>query len=206
MNLLDAIRSTLYKNISVEIIIVDKNSPDGTRNKVEQYIQNIVNIDNCKNNTSYTIQQYYQTISNGGATSIKVASQAGKNGLVSAILEGIEQTRSIYVAVMDADFSHPPEMISKMLIELEKFDLDVVVASRYVHGGSIRGWSIKRRLMSKIGTKISQYILGIKDVKDPMSGFFVFKRSILENFKIATSRIKIYRVCYQSVFWVAMGL
>jgi dolichol-phosphate mannosyltransferase len=54
-----------------------------------------------------------------------------------------------------------------------------VIASRYIEGGSIRGWPFKRRLMSKGATKIAQYGLGI-EVKDPVSGFFAFRRNVIQ--------------------------
>jgi dolichol-phosphate mannosyltransferase len=83
---------------------------------------------------------------------------------------------------MDGDFSHPPQTIPHMVDELKDPKCDIVVASRYVKGGSVIGWPFKRRLMSKGATKIAQVGLGI-DVEDPMSGFFAFKRHIIEGVK-----------------------
>jgi dolichol-phosphate mannosyltransferase len=82
---------------------------------------------------------------------------------------------------MDGDFSHPPQTIPRMVEELRD-SCDIVVASRYIRGGSVIGWPFKRRLMSKGATKIAQVSLGI-EVKDPMSGFFAFRRRIIEGVK-----------------------
>jgi dolichol-phosphate mannosyltransferase len=83
---------------------------------------------------------------------------------------------------MDGDFSHPPQTIPHMVEEINDGDCDIVVASRYVHGGSIIGWPFKRKLMSRGATRIAQVGLGI-EVKDPMSGFFAFRRKIISDVK-----------------------
>jgi dolichol-phosphate mannosyltransferase len=69
-----------------------------------------------------------------------------------------------------------------MVEELQDSKYDIVIASRYVKGGSVAGWPFKRRLMSRGATKIAQVGLGI-EVKDPMSGFFAFRRRIIEGVK-----------------------
>ena len=93
---------------------------------------------------------------------------------------------------MDADFSHSPELIPRMLHELENPDTDIVVASRYAMGGSIVGWPFKRRLISKGAVKIAKYGLPIKkEVKDPLSGFFALKRHIIQNLTIDSAGYKI---------------
>ena len=76
---------------------------------------------------------------------------------------------------MDSDFSHPPDMIPKMLDKIEETQCDVVIASRYVEGGDIQGWSTRRKLISKAATGITKKGLGVQ-ADDPMSGFFAFKK------------------------------
>ena len=75
--------------------------------------------------------------------SIKVLHRAEKKGLIPAILEGISYSKGRYILVMDADFSHSPERIPEMVAELEDSGIDMVVASRYMKGGSIIGWPLK---------------------------------------------------------------
>jgi dolichol-phosphate mannosyltransferase len=112
--------------------------------------------------------------------------------LVSAILDGIRFSTGQFILVMDADFSHSPSLIPKMVQELMSSDVDIVVASRYVEGGRIRGWPLKRRLISKGAVKIAQYGLPIKrEIKDPMSGFFALKRHVLNDIKIDSGGYKI---------------
>jgi len=93
---------------------------------------------------------------------------------------------------MDADFSHPPELITKMIehIAFSK-NVDLVVASRYMRGGKIEGWSLNRRLISLAATKIAEYGLGVKTVKDSMSGFFAIRRNIINEVKFDAIGCKI---------------
>jgi dolichol-phosphate mannosyltransferase len=83
---------------------------------------------------------------------------------------------------MDSDLSHPPSLLPKMLDALKHPKCDLVIASRYVRGGSIDGWTLRRKLISKIATLIAKRGLGI-NAKDPMSGFFAFKKQIIEGLK-----------------------
>jgi dolichol-phosphate mannosyltransferase len=121
---------------------------------------------------------------------VKVVHRPRKNGLIPAILEGIESSQSEYLLIMDADFSHPPKLIPIMMDKLRNSNCDIVIASRYVKGGSVQGWSLKRRLISLGAIKLSQLVLGIRKVKDPTSGFFICKRSLLEGLKIDSTGYK----------------
>ena len=158
--MLDSIAETLPADTAAEIIVVDDNSPDGTGNIASQYAKNISH----------------------KKLHIEVINRPDKLGLSSAILVGVQLAAGDIVVVMDGDFSHPPQTIPHMVEELQNSKYDIVVASRYVRGGSVRGWPFKRRLMSRGATKIAQVGLGI-GVKDPMSGFFAFKRRIIEGIK-----------------------
>ncbi len=158
--MLDSIAETLPSDTAAEIIVVDDNSPDGTGNIASQYAKSISH----------------------KRLHIEVINRPDKLGLSSAILVGVQLAAGDIVVVMDGDFSHPPQTIPHMVEELQNSKYDIVVASRYVKGGSVRGWPFKRRLMSRGATKIAQVGLGI-GVKDPMSGFFAFKRRIIEGIK-----------------------
>jgi dolichol-phosphate mannosyltransferase len=92
---------------------------------------------------------------------------------------------------MDADFSHPPEVIPKMMEEIENSEYyDVIIGSRYSRGGSTIGWPLGRRMISKGATKIAQYGLKIR-IRDPMSGFFLCRRHVLQDIDINTTGYKI---------------
>ncbi|MFB5609560.1 MAG: glycosyltransferase [Nitrosarchaeum sp.] len=156
--ILHLIKEHLPINTNVEAIIVDDNSPDGTGKIAEDYFRSL------KEKTRYTIN---------------VINRKTKEGLSSAILNGIEQAKGKIVIVMDSDFSHPPHLIPKLVEVLKQSKTDIVVASRYLNGGSIQGWSLKRKIISKLGTIIAKRGLGIKQ-SDPMSGFFAFNKDIIK--------------------------
>ncbi len=180
LKLVEAIHRNIPDYVFPEIIVVDDNSPDGTGKIVDDYIRSLEtsesNLQNQNNNLKFFV---------------KVVHRKNKNGLISAILEGINSSKGEIILVMDADLSHPPEIIPSMVKELMLDpDCDLVVASRYVEGGSITGWPFKRKLISKGATKIAQHSLGIK-INDPMSGFFAFRHHILENIKFDAIGYKI---------------
>jgi dolichol-phosphate mannosyltransferase len=163
VKMLDSIAQMVspYSAAGAEIIVVDDNSPDGTAEIASVYAKNI---------------------SNNKKLHVQVIRREGKFGLSSAIVAGLQSATGDMLVVMDGDFSHPPQVIPSIIDALQDSSCDIVVASRYVKGGSIIGWPFKRRLMSKGATKIAQYGLGI-EVKDPVSGFFAFRRHIIRGIK-----------------------
>ena len=169
LKILRSIGEVIPKNIPTQTIVVDDNSPDGTGKIVEDYLKNVKKI------ADYTIE---------------IIHRKTKDGLGSAILNGIQQAKGDTIVVMDCDFSHPPQVIPKLLESIKKYQYDIAVASRYIKGGNIQGWSLKRKLMSKFATLIAKKGLGIT-TKDPMSGFFAFKKNILNGLNIDAIGYKI---------------
>ena len=169
INILKSIGSNLPKNLLTQAIIVDDNSPDGTGKIVEDYLKNLKKI------AGYTIE---------------IIHRKAKDGLGSAILNGIQHAKGDTIVVMDSDFSHPPQIIPKLIESVKKYKFDIAVASRYIKGGNIQGWSLKRKIMSKFATLIAKKGLGIT-AKDPMSGFFAFKKNILNGLNIDAIGYKI---------------
>ncbi|QLH05828.1 glycosyltransferase [Nitrosopumilus ureiphilus] len=159
--ILEHIQKYIPKDLMTETIVVDDNSPDDTAKIAEDYFHSI------KEKTSHTIS---------------VIKRNAKKGLSSAILNGIQEASGNTIIVMDSDFSHPPNIIPKMIDTLKQTSCDIVIASRYIKGGSIQGWPFKRKLMSKIATGIAKKGLKIES-HDPMSGFFAFKKNIIDGLK-----------------------
>lgn len=157
INVLKSIGEHVSKIVHIQAIVVDDNSPDGTAKIVENYIRD------ADPRPGYTVDV--------------VRRKERKAGLSSAILYGIRKAVGNVIVVMDSDFSHPPQLIPRM-IETLRQQCDIVVASRYVSGGSVVGWPLKRRLLSRIATVIARTGLGVKQT-DPMSGFFAFRRNII---------------------------
>jgi len=161
IQVLKSIGEHIPKDIATEAIVVDDNSPDGTGKIVEDYIND------AQNKTGYTID---------------VIHRKTKSGLSSAILDGIQHSTGETIVIMDSDFSHPPKIIPQLIEEIKTSKYDIAIASRFVPGGAINGWSTKRKLISKTAKGIAKVGLGVNE-SDPMSGFFAFNRNILEGIK-----------------------
>ncbi|MCD6037114.1 MAG: Undecaprenyl-phosphate mannosyltransferase [Nitrososphaeraceae archaeon] len=185
LKLIEAIKSNLPSNIITEIVVVDDNSPDGTGKIVENYVNNHISTDIPFQ------QQFHFKVDNNQTCLVKIIHRRNKTGLIPAILEGIESSKGEDILIMDADFSHPPETIPRLVEELRQDPNCIVIASRYISHGSIVGWPYKRRVISRGAAKIARHGLNVRNVTDPMSGFFAFPRHVIKNVKFDTKGFKI---------------
>ena len=176
-DLLNQIKLNIPPETNVEIIIVDDNSPDGTGHIVEKYIEESSKVANSEILTNNV--------------SIKVVHRKEKTGLIAALVNGIGLCKGKNVLIMDADFSHPPEVINKMIGELKKAPNCIIIGSRYVTGGAIDGMPFKRFLLSQGANWIARHGLSLKNVYDPMSGFFAFPKHALQDVEFNTNGFKI---------------
>jgi dolichol-phosphate mannosyltransferase len=110
---------------------------------------------------------------------VRVIHRIGRRGLSSACVEGVQASTAPYVAVMDADLQHDEALLPRMLETLEADEADIAVGSRYVAGGDVAGWDARRAGMSRLATRLGQLILK-GHVADPMSGFFMLRRSAFD--------------------------
>ena len=147
---------TVLKGISWEVIFVDDDSPDGTAARLQEIARS--------------------------DSRVRCLRRVGRRGLSSACVEGMLATGAPCIAVMDADLQHDETLLPKMLAELQKTDseaCDLVVGTRYMEGGGTEGWDSSRQKISTLATTLSQRLLGLK-LNDPMSGFFMIKRTAFE--------------------------
>jgi dolichol-phosphate mannosyltransferase len=114
-------------------------------------------------------------------------------GLGSAVAEGLKMARGNAMVVMDADLQHPPELLRAMVAVADKRDLDVVVASRYVKGGSADGLEgPARRLVSSLSRRLVQLIFReANKTSDPLSGYFLCRRSAVEGLEFRPIGFKV---------------
>ncbi|MEX1254766.1 MAG: glycosyltransferase [Dehalococcoidia bacterium] len=130
-----------------------------------------------------------------------------RDGLSGAVLEGLAIAGGAYVAVIDADLQHPPELLPQMLARATTRGADVVVASRYVGDGSVDGLGgLSRKLLSQATRWFSRVLFHerIWEVQDPCSGFFIFRRALLEHASLRPIGYKILLEVLMRTPWVAL--
>ena len=145
----------------------------------EAYIIVIVD-DDSKDNTQYLIDCIEMTYP------VKLIVRKDKRGLASAVIDGLNYMKADAYIVMDADFSHPPELLSKMRDALQDYDL--VVASRHVIGGGIENWPLRRRIISQGAIILARPLTPIKDTT---TGFFGIKAHCLNGVDLTPIGYKI---------------
>jgi len=137
-----------------ELIVVDDNSPDCTWEIAQQIMPN-----------------YPQ---------LRVMRRVEERGLSTAVIRGWQAARGEVLGVIDGDLQHPPELLLKLWGEIQRGG-DLAVASRHVEGGGVSDWSIVRRFLSRGAQTLGLIILPevISRVSDPMSGYFMVRRSCI---------------------------
>jgi dolichol-phosphate mannosyltransferase len=153
--------TNVLAGVDWEVVFVDDDSPDGT----SQLAKSIASAD----------------------PHVRCIRRVGRRGLSGACVEGILSSSAPVVAVMDADLQHDETLLPQMLQSVRD-GADLVVASRYVAGGSAeKGFSGVRRWGSGLATQMARMLTGT-EVSDPMSGFFMIRREAIEEQAEALAR------------------
>jgi dolichol-phosphate mannosyltransferase len=153
-NIARLIRIVLDKSADLDVLVIDDNSPDGTAAEVLSLMQS--------------------------EPRVQLIQRPGKMGLGSAYVTGFKYALNKdyeFIMEMDADFSHNPNDVPRLLEAAQKYDL--VIGSRYSNGVNIINWPFKRLLISYFASKYVRIITGMP-VKDPTGGFKCFRRKVLE--------------------------
>lgn len=154
-NLPIIVQRLLSTDLKVDILIADDSSPDGTGE-----------------------------IADGLAAehdSVHVLHRTAKEGLLAAYREAFEWSLERgyeIICQMDADGSHAPEQLHRLLGEIED-GADLVIGSRYIEGGEVKNWPRERYVLSKVGNQYISLLLG-GDVSDMTAGYRAFRREVLE--------------------------
>ncbi|TMA68264.1 MAG: glycosyltransferase [Deltaproteobacteria bacterium] len=135
--------------LAAEVLVVDGGSKDGTQDGVQQWT---------------------------AGHPVRLIQSDAKQGLAGDIIAAADSARGEFVVVLDADLSHPPEMIPQIVRPLLDGTYNMAVASRYARGGSMLDWPWSRWLVSRVATML---VTPLVSVKDPLSGFFAVRREIL---------------------------
>src|SRR6266480_2061348 len=119
---------------------------------------------------------------------------AREGGLATAVVYGMNRAQAEYVAVIDADLQHPPEQLRVFYDDAVAQNADLVVASRYIKGGSYQGLAGAGRRFVSVGLKWTARLLfpgQLLRISDPLSGFFLLRRSLLANISLRPIGYKI---------------
>ena len=140
-----------------EIIVVDDDSPDGTWQAVQELVQQ-----------------------NGR---LKVIRRLDEKDLTTAVVTGWKAARGNLLGVMDGDLQHPPEVLPVLLKSILNSQADIAIASRNVAGGGISEWRPFRKLIALGARFITVLVLPrvVQSVRDPMSGYFLMKRAVIDS-------------------------
>ena len=155
-----SVEQVLEQNPKVDILIIDDNSPDGTGGLADR-------------------------ISNSNQR-VKVLHRNKKLGLGLAYVEGFRWGLELnyrHFVEMDADGSHRPEDLVKLIAE--SVDTDLVIGSRWIPGGEVTNWSAVRQFVSRFGNTYAAFMLKSR-VKDMTSGFRIYSRELLQKLPLGT--------------------
>lgn len=147
--LLDRVHYAMHGTVAYEVIVVDDGSSDGTREAVEAWSER---------------------------GPVRLVKRDGERGLSGAVVRGAQQAQGDCVVVMDADLSHPPEVLQELIGKVLDGSHDVAIGSRHTPGGRVVGWPLRRRVTSRVAAALAMPFV---DVRDPMSGFFATRREQL---------------------------
>ena len=153
----------------MQILVVDDSSPDGTAEEVKQLQTRFTNVH----------------LLMGQKAGLGIAYTRG-------MAYAMENMGAEVVFEMDADLSHKPEDVPRLMLEIDR-GYDFVIGSRYVPGGSIpKEWGFRRRLNSRFGNIVARYLAGIYHVRDCTAGFRAIRASILQNIDFSELGVKGY--------------
>ena len=165
-NIQSLVEQVLEPNPDYHLLVVDDNSPDKTAEKVKE------------------LQQLYPNL--------HLEERPGKAGLGTAYLFGFQWALDRHfeaIVQMDADLSHDPKDVPRLVAELEKHDL--VIGSRYVEGVSVVNWPIRRLILSYGANMYSRIITGMP-INDATGGFKAWRGSLLDTIRLEKVRSQGY--------------
>ena len=173
-NIAKLIQKILDDNL-YDLLVIDDNSPDGTSEKVKEY------------------QKIYKNLF--------LEIREGKQGLGTAYIHGFNwaiQKGYDNVVQMDADLSHNPKDLRRLIKNLESNDL--VIGSRYVQGVSVVNWPIRRLILSYGANIYTKFITGMP-INDGTGGFKAWKVSLLKKIKLDLIKSQGYSFQIEMNFW-----
>lgn len=167
----------------LSVVVPTYNEGKNIRNLVEQ-IDNaleginyeILFVDDSKDDTPDIIREVAKEY-----PAVRLEHRVGESGLATAVLKGFRMAKGDYMACMDADLQHPPIVLKYMYKAMEA-GADFCIPSRLIPGGDDGGLNWYRKFVSWTARKIGQVMLPcLRNITDPTSGLFMFRREVIEN-------------------------
>lgn len=152
--------------IPAELIVVDDDSPDGTAAAARAL---------------------------EGPRPVRTLVRRGERGLATAVLAGFGAARGEVLGVMDADLSHPASALPALYRAVVQEGAQIAVGSRYVPGGGVQQWPLRRRVVSRCAGLLAR---GLTPLRDPTSGYFMVRRDLLRGLAL---RPVGYKICLEVV-------
>ncbi|KAK9893669.1 glycosyltransferase family 2 protein [Cystobasidium minutum MCA 4210] len=150
------VRMFTENKLPYEIVIVDDASPDGTQEVAAKLVA------------------LY------GEEHIVLRPRSGKLGLGTAYMHGLHHCTGNFVVIMDADFSHHPKFIPEFVKAQKQGNYDIVTGSRYIAGGGVYGWDLRRKVISRGANLLAKLALwpGVSDVT---GSYRLYRKEVLEH-------------------------
>ena len=180
-NIENIIRAVTALEQGFHVLVIDDGSPDGTADIVKRLMT-----DEFKDK-------------------LFLIERSGKLGLGTAYIRGFQwaiEHEYDYVFEMDADFSHAPADLPRLLTACSEEGYDVAIGSRYVTGVNVVNWPMGRVLMSYFASKYVRLITGL-DIHDTTAGFVCYRRQVLETLELDKIRFKGYAFQIEMKFTAA---
>ncbi|WP_441000279.1 polyprenol monophosphomannose synthase [Fodinibius sp. SL11] len=160
-NISEIVGQVLNQDENIDLLIVDDGSPDGTADLVKK------------------AQDKF-------GDRLHLIERSGKLGLGTAYVEGFKyslEREYSYICEMDADFSHNPEDVPRLIAEVKSGRADVAVGSRYANGISIINWPLSRLILSYSANLYARFVTGLP-IFDTTAGFKCIHRKVLESISV----------------------
>ena len=170
-NISNIIHAVMALEDGFDILVLDDNSPDGTAS----IVKDLISSDSFKNR-------------------LHLIERSGKLGLGTAYITGFKwalENKYDYIFEMDADFSHDPKDLPRLLAACEQEGNDMAIGSRYITGVNVVNWPMKRVLMSYYASHYVRIVTGIP-IHDTTAGFVCYSRRVLEAMDLDAIRFKGY--------------
>jgi len=150
-----------------EIIVVDDDSPDRTGQAAEEV---------AKANPH-----------------VRVIRRPNERDLTTAVIAGWNAAKGDILGVIDGDLQHPPEVLPALLKAILDSQTDIAIASRNVKGGGVSQWRPQRKIIAWVARSLARLVFPrlLNSVRDPMSGYFVIKRSVINSVELKPLGYKI---------------